>query len=153
MILFSAAAVIVIFFDLLTKHLISSGMELNSSITLSPGFLDFTYIINEGAAWGFLANRQWLLQVFTGAVMLVLIIYAVRKRNIISRLQMVSLAMIVGGGLGNFISRLFEGHVVDFIHIRALSFFNIFNIADIGITVGCVILIFCTVFSERSRNA
>ena len=153
MIGFCAVTAFIIAADLVTKHLVSTGMELNSTITVIPGVFDLTYIINRGAAWGMLAGKQALLSVFTFIVLAALVFYAVKKRKEIGRLELVSIAMIVGGGIGNLIGRVFDGYVVDFINIRFVSFFNIFNIADIGITVGCLLLVISVLFFGKKANA
>ena len=149
MIGFCAVTAFVIAADLITKHLVAVGMELNSTITVIPGVFDLTYIINRGAAWGILADKQILLTIFTVVVLAALVFYVVKKHKSISRLEIVSIAMIVGGGIGNLIGRVFDGCVVDFINIRFVSFFNIFNIADIGITVGCVLLVISVLFFSK----
>ena len=152
MIGFCAVTAFVIAADLITKHLVAAGMELNSTITVIPGVFDLTYIINRGAAWGILAGKQVLLTVFTVLVLAALVFYVVKKHKDIGKLELVSIAMIVGGGIGNLIGRVFDGYVVDFINIRFVSFFNIFNIADIGITVGCVLLVISVLFFGKKQN-
>ncbi|MBO4862535.1 MAG: signal peptidase II [Firmicutes bacterium] len=153
MICFGAVTVFIIAADLITKALVVSGMEINSTITVIPGVFDLTYIINRGAAWGILADKKALLSVFTVVVLAALVYYVVKKHKSISRLELVSIAMIVGGGIGNLIGRVFDGYVVDFINLRFVSFFNIFNIADIGITVGCVLLLISVLFFSKKEPA
>ena len=149
---FCITAVLIIAADLITKYIVASGMELYSSIPVIPGVFDITYIINDGAAWGILGGKQFLLSAFTVIVIAALIIYAVKKRASILKLELYSLAMIVGGGIGNLIGRLFDGYVVDFINVKAISFLNIFNIADIGITVGCFLLIIALLISPQRKK-
>ena len=149
---FCITAVLIIAADLITKYIVASGMELYSSIPVIPGVFDITYIINDGAAWGILGGKQFLLSAFTVIVIVALIIYAVKKRASIPKLELYSLAMIVGGGIGNLIGRVFDGYVVDFINVKAISFLNIFNIADIGITVGCFLLIIALLISPQRKK-
>lgn len=149
---FCITAVLIIAADLITKYIVASGMELYSSIPVIPGVFDITYIINDGAAWGILGGKQFLLSAFTVIVIAALIIYAVKKRASIPKLELYSLAMIVGGGIGNLIGRVFDGYVVDFINVKAISFLNIFNIADIGITVGCFLLIIALLISPQRKK-
>ena len=146
---FGLTVAIIIAADLITKYIVSTGMELNSSINVIPGVFDLTYIINRGAAWGILADKQALLQIFTVIVLAALVYYAVKKHKTMSRLELYSIAMIVGGGIGNLIGRVFDGYVVDFINIKFISFLNIFNIADIGITVGCVLFLISTLLPRK----
>ena len=124
--------------DQLSKLAVSRSMQLESSVTLIPGLLDLTYIRNDGAAWGILSGRQTLLMISTGIIIVLIMIYAVKKAPELTRLELAALALIEGGGIGNLISRAAGGAVVDFFNIHIIP---IFNVADIGVTVGCVLLI------------
>ena len=150
MILFVSCAAAVFLLDLISKHIVSSGMELGSTVSLVPGVFDLTYIVNKGAAWGILSGKQMLLQVFTAVLMVVLTAYAAAKRKTLGKPELLALGLIVGGGLGNFISRVSEGQVVDFFNIHVIP---VFNVADIGITVGCVLLVIAALFSDRKKDA
>ena len=149
MTLFGIAAAAVLALDMITKHIVSSGMELGASIAILPGVFEITYIHNTGAAWGILAGKQLLLQILTAVLMAAVIVYAVIKRKSLSRLEMISLALIVGGGLGNFLSRAVSGYVVDFFNIHIIP---VFNVADVGITTGCVLLIISVFLSGKKEN-
>ena len=151
MVLFCAAAAAVFAADILTKYLISSGMELYSSITLIPGVFSLTYIVNEGAAWGFLADKQLILNAFTFVVIACICAYAVHKRSSMPKMELCALGLIVGGGLGNLIERMIFGHVVDFIDFTFWSVFNIMNIADLGIAFGCLLLLI-SIFKQGSKE-
>ena len=149
MTLFCITATAVLALDIITKLIVSSGMELGSSIAILPGIFELTYIHNTGAAWGVLAGKQVLLQVLTAILMIAVIVYAVVKRNVLSKPEMISLALIIGGGLGNFLSRLVKGYVVDFLNIQIIP---VFNVADIGITIGCILLIISVFVSGKKQN-
>ena len=149
MTLFCITAAAVLALDIITKLIVSSGMELGSSIAILPGIFELTYIHNTGAAWGVLAGKQVLLQVLTAILLIIVIVYAVVKRNVLSKPETVSLALIIGGGLGNFLSRLVKGYVVDFLNIQIIP---VFNVADIGITIGCVLLIISVFVSGKKQN-
>ena len=149
MTLFCITAAAVLALDIITKLIVSSGMELGSSIAILPGIFELTYIHNTGAAWGVLAGKQVLLQVLTAILMIAVTVYAVVKRNVLSKPEMISLALIIGGGLGNFLSRLVKGYVVDFLNIQIIP---VFNVADIGITIGCILLIISVFVSGKKQN-
>ena len=149
MTLFCITAAAVLALDIITKLIVSSGMELGSSIAILPGIFELTYIHNTGAAWGVLAGKQVLLQVLTAILLIIVIVYAVVKRNVLSKPETVSLALIIGGGLGNFLSRLVKGYVVDFLNIQIIP---VFNVADIGITIGCILLIISVFVSGKKQN-
>ena len=120
MIIFWLTAAGILALDLITKYLVSSGMELYSSITLIPGVFNLTYIENDGAAWGLLAGKQFLLGAFTVIVILGILGYVIKKKDQLPKLELVSFAMIVGGGLGNLIGRIIDGKVIDFMHTSIL---------------------------------
>ncbi len=149
MTLFGITAAAVLALDIITKLIVSSGMELGSSIAILPGIFEFTYIQNTGAAWGVLADKQILLQVLTAVLLIAVIVYAVIKRKALTKPELVSLALIAGGGLGNFVSRLVKGYVVDFMNIHIIP---VFNVADIGITVGCLLLIITVFVSGKKKT-
>ena len=149
MTLFGITAATVLALDIITKLIVSSGMELGSSIAILPGIFEFTYIQNTGAAWGVLADKQILLQVLTAVLLIAVIVYAVIKRKALTKPELVSLALIAGGGLGNFFSRLVKGYVVDFMNIHIIP---VFNVADIGITVGCLLLIITVFVSGKKKT-
>ena len=136
--MFTLALVIFLVLDQLSKYLVDSSMELGQTIPLIKGLFDLTYVRNDGAAWNILSGKQTLLIVVTGAVMLTIIAYVIVNRKKISLLEKLSLGMIVGGGIGNLIGRASVGYVIDFLNIQIIP---VFNVADIGVTVGCILLI------------
>ena len=136
--MFTLALVIFLALDQLSKYLVDSSMELGQTIPLIKGVFDLTYVRNDGAAWNILSGKQTLLIVVTGAVMLAIIAYVIVNRKKISLLEKLSLGMIVGGGIGNLIGRASVGYVIDFLNIQIIP---VFNVADIGVTVGCILLI------------
>ena len=149
MIFFFSAAALVLLLDQISKYLVASSMTLGSSIPVIPGVFELTYIQNTGAAWGILADKQLLLQIFTALLMAGIIIYAAVCRKKMTKLELLSLGSILGGGLGNFISRVVSGYVVDFFNIQIIP---VFNVADIGITVGCALLVIVTLLSAKTEK-
>ena len=134
--------------DQLTKYLISHSYEIGESHELIKGVLNFTYIRNEGAAWGMLSNSRWIFIAIT-AVMLVilpLVLYKYRKLHFLFGF---SLSLIIGGAIGNMIDRVFLGSVVDFIQAAFIDF-PIFNVADSCVTVGAVIMFIYLVFIDKT---
>ncbi len=135
--------------DLVSKSLVSSGMELGSTIPVIPGAFDLTYVQNTGAAWGIMADKQFILQILTGLLIAGLTFYAVHNRKKLVKLEFLSIGLILGGGLGNFVGRLFSGYVVDFLNIHIIP---VFNAADIGITVGCFLLVYSTIMAAKEEE-
>ena len=135
------SAVVVLVADQFTKYYVSSNFVYGESVEFLKGFMDLQYIHNEGAAWGMLSGYTWVLLSLTVIVMLVLITLLMKYgKN--SKLLFWAVSLVVAGGFGNLIDRVFRGgKVVDFLHFEFFPSFPIFNIADISVVVGAGLLI------------
>ena len=136
-------------FDQLTKDLVIKKLELYESTNLLP-FLNFTFVVNYGFAFGFLNNPS-LNQLIVGLVILSIIVYflyhLIKTQDHLFRF---SLVLILSGALGNFLDRIFRGFVIDFIDIYISDYhWPAFNLADSWITVGFMILIFNILFLNK----
>lgn len=135
----------IIALDQLTKYFVQIYMELNYTIPVIEGMFHFTYIHNYGAAFSMLENRQGLLLTVTGIVIAAMLVYLIRKRKTAHPMFLFSLALVVGGGVGNLMDRALQGYVVDFFDFRV---WPIFNVADISVVCGCMLLSFFVLFWE-----
>lgn len=127
--------------DQLTKYLISSNFGMYETHEFIKGFIELTYIHNRGGAWGMLYGRTYILVPLTVAVMVVCIVLFV-KFGKKSRLLLWALSLVISGGLGNMIDRVFrDGNVIDFLHFEFFPSFPVFNVADCAIVVGAGLLI------------
>ena len=135
--------------DQYTKYLIESNLAVNETIPLFPGIFDLTYVRNTGAAFGMLAGKQVLLSIITGVLLIAITVYAIKNSKSISRLESLSLALIVGGGLGNLISRLIYDYVIDFFNFY---FWPVFSVADICICVGSALLVVAVLILEPRKE-
>lgn len=127
--------------DQYTKYFISTNMELFDRREFINGFIDITYIHNTGGAWGIFSGLTWFLLSLTVIVMIICItlLFKVATK---SRLLFWAISLVMAGGLGNMIDRIFrDGSVVDFLHFEFWPTFPVFNIADIGVVVGAGLLI------------
>lgn len=133
--------------DQLTKYLLPRFLNWYESVEIIPGILRLTLVKNIGAAFGFLPGRFWLFV----PVALAFIIFIIVKRETIKEIPLAKWgAPLAGAGaLGNVIDRLLYGYVIDFIDV---PFFSIFNVADIGIVVGIILLALGFYFSERKQE-
>jgi signal peptidase II len=114
--------------------------------TVIRGYFDLRYSLNTGAAWSFLADadptfRRWF---FLSATILAMVLIGsmYHRARMDQRAYRWALALLYSGAIGNFIDRLRAGHVVDFIslHLRDKFQWATFNVADIAITAGLVLL-------------
>lgn len=130
--LFITAAIVIII-DQISKHLISSLMQEGQSITLINNFLYITYIRNPGAAFGLFPYQTAFFIIIT-LVVAALILYYYRILSEDHRWLRFSLALQLGGALGNLIDRIRGGYVIDFINFTVWP--PVFNLADSAIVIG-----------------
>ena len=138
--------------DRLTKIYIASDMVLGQSRDFIPGLIDIVYVHNDGGAWGMLGGYTWLLLSVTVVVMLVCIALLV-KYGVKNKLMFMAIILVLSGGLGNMIDRIFYGgNVVDFLHFTFMPEFPVFNVADCAIVIGAGLLILYFVLGMVEEN-
>ncbi|EIJ81570.1 lipoprotein signal peptidase [Bacillus methanolicus PB1] len=141
-------ALFVILLDQITKWLIVKKMELGESIEIIENFLYITSHRNRGAAWGILQGQLWFFYAIT-VIVIIGIVYYIQKAAKGKLLLGVSLGLMLGGAIGNFIDRVFCKEVVDFIQTFIFKYnFPVFNIADSALVIG-VILLMLQMFREE----
>ncbi len=137
----------VIALDMMSKFLVVKLLEpYGASYPLIKDVLHFTYVENTGAAFGILKEHRWVF-LLASLVAIGIIIRMLTKINIKNKLFLVSLSLILGGGIANMVDRLTIGYVVDFIEFRFINF-AVFNIADSAISIGAVLLVIYIIFFE-----
>ena len=112
--------------------------------------LYFTYVENRGAAFGILQNHRWIFITVTILAMIAIIVYIAWKEPK-NKMLLVSLALILGGGIGNLIDRISLSYVIDFIDVRLIHF-PVFNIADICVVCGCILLCIYILFFDGKNG-
>lgn len=148
---FYLVALVIIIIDQLTKWFIVKTMHVGESIPIIENFLYITSHRNRGAAWGILQDQMTFFYIVT-VLVVIAIIYYMEKYAKGKVLLQLSLSLILGGALGNFIDRLFRKEVVDFIDTYIFSYdFPIFNIADSALTIG-VVLMFIQMVKESKED-
>ena len=146
-----AWAIVILIADQVTKTLILQHYRLGDS-TFITSFFNIVRAHNTGAAFSFLADgsgwQRWLF-VGIGVVATVLIVWQLRK-NPNEKMFCLSLSSILGGAIGNVVDRLQHGYVVDFLDFFwGRSHFPAFNVADMAITLGAVLLILDEILRAR----
>ena len=139
-VLFVVLAAAWVALDAFTKAQFHGGIV--GRVVFGPvlGLFDFRLIHNTGGAWGIFSNSTFALGVFSLAVCLIASIYFFIASKRMNLFETVGFALVVAGGIGNAIDRFLLGYVVDFIEFAFFEF-PVFNVADIGVTCGFVILI------------
>lgn len=137
-------ALILVLLDQVTKITVERTFSYGETLPITS-FFNLILVYNPGAAFSFLGDAGgWQRYLFTGiAVAAVAYILYLLKRHPGQRLFCFSLALIMGGAIGNVIDRLAYGHVIDFLDFywKGVGHFPAFNIADIGISVGAFLFI------------
>ena len=134
-------SVLVLGADQLTKYLVAADFTLGETRDFLPGLIDFTYIHNRGGAWGMLYGHTYILLPVT-VVIMTLCVFLYIKYGKKSKLLFWAIALVLSGGIGNMIDRVFRGgNVVDFLHFEFFPSFPVFNVADCAIVVGAGLLI------------
>ena len=128
--------------DQLTKYLVVSNMALHESIDIIPGVFRFTYIQNDGAAFGSLDNARWVFMILSTVAIIGILIYMFWKKPQ-NKLMLSALILIVSGGIGNMIDRIALGYVIDFLDFCAFPkvWMWVFNVADSFVCIGAGLLI------------
>ncbi|MFE8695255.1 signal peptidase II [Cytobacillus sp. FJAT-53684] len=143
-------ALVVIALDQITKMLIVKKMELWESIEVIENFFYITSHRNRGAAWGILQGQMWFFYVIT-VIVIIGIIYYIQKAAKGKMLLGISLGLMLGGAIGNFIDRVVRKEVVDFVNTYIFGYdFPIFNIADSALVIGVGMLMIQMLLEERA---
>jgi len=132
--------------DQVIKHIVATSIAPDQIIHIVPG-LKFVYVRNTGVAFGFLAGSGAPVYIATGIALLALIGYLLARPD--KWMLWLPTGMLVGGAISNLIDRITRGSVVDFIK---LPHWPAFNIADMNITFGVIILVIVIELGARRAN-
>jgi signal peptidase II len=149
--------IVIVAVDQATKAMVRASVPLHDSVTIVPGFMDITHVLNSGAAFGILNGVDFpfktvLIAVIAMAALIGVGMYAasISHHQVIAR---VGLALIIGGAAGNLLDRVLAGSVVDFVDVYwRTHHFWAFNVADSAISVGVAIMIL-DMLGSGSRSA
>lgn len=134
--------------DLLLKYLVSTYL---TTVNIIDNFFSLTYVLNDGAAFSLFASRTYLL-ILIALICLFFIIYEL-KNNLDDRMLSIGYSLALAGLLGNFLDRLIDGYIIDYLSFKILGYnYPIFNFADILIVVGIIIVIIKEILKERGKK-
>ena len=145
-------SLIIFILDQITKSLISTYLKLNESIEKIKDFFYIRYINNKGASWGILENNRILLIGLSIIAIIMIIRYSYFFKK--TKLNTYGFGLLLGGILGNLSDRLIFGYVKDFLDFIIFRYdFPVFNIADISIVIGVVLLIISILKGEDKNGS
>jgi signal peptidase II len=134
--------------DQVVKMAIVKHIKLSEQKPVLKGILSLTHLRNNGAAWSILEGQQWFFVLTTVIVLAVAVWFWLK--NLSKNWYAIGLTLIISGALGNFIDRVRQGYVVDMFQLDFINF-PIFNVADILLSIGFVVL-FIGILLEKDEG-
>ncbi len=135
--------IIMVAVDQIIKYFVTVYLQPLGSVTVIDNLFNLTYVENNGVAFGMFSDMRWVFVALT-SVLLFVIIFIMFKKRPKGKMFYIAAGLIIGGGIGNLIDRIFYGYVIDYL---SLSFFPpVCNFADYCITIGTVLLIIYLLF-------
>jgi len=143
-------SVLIVVLDQLSKSIVHSSMNLYDSYAVIPYLLNFTYIRNEGIAFGINFPGGKIFFIIFPILITFYLISLLKNKEFEDNPSQIALYLIIGGAIGNILDRIFRGYVVDFIdvHINGNHWY-VFNIADSAVTIGLLFLLYSSIIIKK----
>ncbi len=150
-VLYFILGIIMIATDLGVKYLVDTQMKVGETLPVIENVFHITYVRNTGAAFSMLAGKQIFLIILTAILIAAVLFYIIYKKPT-QPVLMLSLTMIIAGGVGNLVDRITKGYVIDFFDFRLINF-AVFNIADIFVVCGAVALAVYLIWFDEVKES
>ncbi|MBC8569632.1 signal peptidase II [Zongyangia hominis] len=153
--LLSAVGLVAI--DQLIKWWAVMALQGAGTVTMIPGVMELVYVQNNGAAWGLFAGKTWLLVGVTGLAIVAAIV-ALLMKKVKSTFLIWSISVVIAGGLGNLIDRIFRvdavgrHFVVDYLNFSFIEF-PVFNFADCCVVLGMIAIVVYILFFDGKKKS
>jgi len=143
---------IYVLLDQLTKWLIVKNIPYHSFIKLNDYF-NIVNVGNTGVAFSMFQNNNIFFIVLVSLVLIYITFFLVKHNKELTRLQINSMLLILSGGIGNLIDRIFRGAVVDFIDVGYKEVYRwpAFNVADSCVCIGVTLFIISVLFFNKKK--
>ena len=143
-------SLLIVIIDQISKFIVHKYMNLYDSINIIPHLLDFTYIRNEGIAFGIYFEGGKIFFIILPIFITIYLFYLLKNDEFQDKQSQIALYLIIAGAIGNIIDRIFRGYVVDFIdfHINGLHWY-VFNVADTSVTIGLIFLLYSSIIVKK----
>lgn len=150
-IIFFIVFVLLTFIDQISKYMAVRFLK-GTDIVLIPDVLELHYLENKGAAWGIMQGQMWILVPITILVLAVIVVAflwlpPVRKFTLLR----LCLILLAAGALGNFIDRIMNQYVVDFIYFSLINF-PVFNLADCFVCISATLILYCLLIKYKDED-
>ena len=151
MIIQFVAVLLIVGLDQFVKFWVVNNLEMYKGFPIIEKVIDIYRTSNTGAAWSMLEGRTWLL-IAVSSVASLAMIYLLASRKIKSKVGSWAIAVILAGALGNLVDRIFRGgEVVDMFRFKFIDF-PVFNVADIAVTIGTILLFIYLIFIYDDKS-
>ena len=143
-------SVILILIDQLIKFFVVNNVTQFEIISLIPEIVNLTNVRNYGVAFSFFSNHVAIVS-FATVLIIAFTIYLLYHNKIYDLGCLIAATMLISGGIGNLIDRIFRGFVVDYLDLFLGEHFHfaVINLADCLITIGCFVLIVKIIYSKN----
>lgn len=153
LVVFVALAIAWVGLDQLVKWQLDSNLAVGAVAAESiAGLFRLHLVYNTGGAWSIFSGSTVALGAFSVIMCAAISAFVIVQRKRLSWFEVIGLALVVAGGLGNAIDRFLLGHVIDFIDLVFIDF-PVFNIADIGVTCGLAVFLIAWLVRGRREEA
>lgn len=142
---------LLVLIDQTVKRIIVNNIY-NSSIIVFKGFFSLTYVENTGGAYGIWNGNILRVILINIALLGLLIKFILLKKEEINIKILIAISLIISGGISNLLDRIFRGYVIDYIDINQFIKYPVFNIADICIVLGCIIIMIYTIITLNKEK-
>ena len=139
----------VIVLDQFTKYLVRANMQPGDRIPVIGDWMSIYYVQNTGTAFSMFRDNQFVTVFLTSVLIILCIVFIVKEARDGKRLIPVLFTFVAAGGISNMIDRLTLGYVTDMISCGS---FAVFNVADIGVTCGCVLTMVALLILYRDED-
>lgn len=144
-------AVFILLLDQISKSMVEIYFKLDESFVVIKDFFSITVAHNTGGAWSILNNYSYLFIIFSVIALIILIRFMFQFKNNLR--NNIAFACTVSGVMSNLADRLFLGYVRDFLDFKIFGYdYPIFNVADIAIVIGVILLIIAILKGEDKAN-
>ncbi|CDZ74962.1 signal peptidase II [Peptoniphilus sp. ING2-D1G] len=146
-------ASILILIDQISKKLVVEFLKGKPPAVIIENFLNFFYLENRGAAFGIMQNNRTFFLIITIVIVIAILYILFKNYKKSSAIFKLSLGLILGGAIGNFIDRVRLHYVIDFISVRIFGFdFAVFNLADSFVVIGSFLLVLMVLFYDNPEK-
>ena len=134
--------IIITFIIFLSDQITKYYMTINHDNLVNKDLIFFSldYVLNFGAAFNLFSGSRIFLSTTSIVITIILLYFILNKKNV-SNINLLSFSLILGGTIGNGFDRITKGYVIDFINLNFIKF-PVFNVADISINIGLIVLIY-----------